>query len=273
MADQQAMRRIALRVEYDGTRFHGFQIQLRALTIQGVLEDALQTLLGQPTRIYGAGRTDTGVHAVGQVATFVTTATHDTGTFQRALNARLPADVAVTDACEVGVAFDVRRHARRRWYRYVMLNREASSPLLRHATALVRGGLDTTAMAQAAALLVGQHDLASFSGTPSKPTTTVRRVFEARVTQMGPFVLFDMHAEAFLPQQVRRTAGVLLEIGKGAYGLEQVRHLLEQPVLGAADHAAPPQGLYLMNVEYPDGAVHFSVQSTEELVPFSLITK
>jgi tRNA pseudouridine38-40 synthase len=273
MTEAQAARRIALRVEYDGTRFCGFQVQPRALTVQGVLEEALAGMLGQATRIFGAGRTDTGVHAVGQVATFLTTSSHDAGTFQRALNARLPEDVAITGACEVDLAFDARRHALRRWYRYIILNRDASSPLLRTATTRLRGALDVPAMAAAAALLVGEHDMASFSGIPSKPTTTVRRAFAARVTESTPFVVFDMEASAFLPQQVRRTVGVLTDIGRGVYEPEQVSRLLQQPVLGAADHTAPPQGLYLMNVEYPEGAVRFAAPDISAAVPFSLITK
>jgi len=273
MTAPQEARRIALRVEYDGTRFHGFQVQPRAVTVQGVLEDALQAMLGQPTRIYGAGRTDTGVHAVGQVATFLTTAGHDALTFQRAMNARLPEDVAVADACEVDPAFDARRHALHRWYRYVILNRDAASPLLRTSTALFRGRLNVEGMAEAAALLVGQHDLASFSGIPSKPTTTIRRVFHAGVTVSSPFVVFDIEAEAFLPQQVRRTVGTLVDIGRGVYEPEQIARLLQEPVLGAADHTAPPQGLYLMHVGYPEGAVGFAAPDVSSAVPFSLITK
>lgn len=263
-------RRIALLLEYDGGRYHGFQVQANALTVQGVMETALTDLLGEDVRLKGAGRTDTGVHAVGQVATFLTTADHEPATFMRALNARLPEDVTVVDACEVDPDFDARRHALRRWYRYVIVNRPSPSPLLRQRAAWVRGGLDVAAMDGAARLLEGRHDLASFSAVLSQPMTTVRGVFRAEVSRVGEFVVFDMEAEAFLPQQVRRTAGVLLDVGRGACGPQRVADLLANPAIGRTEYAAPPHGLYLMQVTYPEGAVSFGARTVDELVPFAL---
>lgn len=266
-------RRLALLLEYDGSRFHGFQVQRGARTVQGVLEDALHDLTGERTRVQGAGRTDAGVHALGQVATFCTRSHHDAATFQRALNARLPEDAAVADACDVALAFDARRHALRRWYRYLVWNAPAPSPLLRRHTAWVRSPLDTEAMAAAARLLQGRHDVASFCGAPDRPTTTVRTVHRAEVRRRGDLVVFDMEADAFLPQQVRRTMGVLLDAGRGVYGPEQVAALLRRPVLGAADHAAPPQGLYLMGVTYPDGVAPFAQRRAAQLLPLALTTE
>ncbi len=263
-------RRIALLLEYDGSRYHGFQVQQNALTVQGVVEGALRLLTGEDTRLKGAGRTDTGVHAAGQVATFVTSSHHDPSTFQRALNARLPEDVSVLDACEVAPEFDARRHATRRRYRYVVLNRLAPSPLLRGRTTWVRSPLDVAAMDAAARLLGGEHDFAGFSGPLSKPGSTVRHCFRAAAHREGAFVVFDMEATAFLPQQVRRTAAVLMDIGRGVCGAGRLAEVLERPVLGAADHAASPQGLYLMGVTYPVGTVQFTAQDAAAMAPLAL---
>ncbi len=263
-------RRIALLLEYDGGRYHGFQVQQNALTVQGVVEEALRLLTGEDTRLNGAGRTDAGVHAAGQVATFVTASHHDASTFQRALNARLPEDVSVLDACEVAPEFDARRHATRRWYRYVMFNRPGPSPLLRGRPAWARSPLDVAAMNVAARLLEGMHDFAGFSGPLSKPGSTVRHCLGAAVRREGAFVVLDIEATAFLPQQVRRTAAVLMDIGRGVCGAGRVVELLERPVLGAADHAAPPQGLYLMGVTYPVGTVQFAAQDATAMAHLAL---
>ena len=249
-------------------------MQPNAVTVQGEVETALAGLLGGAVRVKGAGRTDTGVHAFGQVATFDTMAGYTPATFVRALNARLAEDVAVTDSCEVAPGFDARRHALRRWYRYSVLNRPAASPLLRQRTTWVRGALEVAAMDAAAGLLVGRHDLAAFSGPLSRETmTTVRTVFRSTVRRVGEQVILDIEAEAFLPQQVRRTMGVLLDVGRGACGPARVAQLLAQPVLGSAEHAAPPEGLYLMDVVYPEGAVTFAARTEGVFAPLALSTK
>lgn len=129
-------------------------------------------------------------------------------------------------------------------------------------------------MDQAAGGLVGRHDLAAFSGPLSRDTmTTVRTVFRSTVRRAGEHVVFDIEAEAFLPQQVRRTMGVLLDVGRGACGPERVAQLLADPVLGRAEHAAPPEGLYLMDVVYPEGAVTFTGRTEGVIAPFALSTK
>lgn len=250
-------RKLALLIEYDGTRYSGFQIQENALTVQEVLERALDNITGEGNRLKGASRTDTGVHALGQVATFVTRSRHEPKTFVAALNAHLPGDVAVRDAAETAPGFDARRQAERRWYRYVIVQRSSPAPLLRSSSHRIGRRLDVEAMAAAAQELVGHHDCASFSAKLSNQTTTMREITRVGVRRAGDMLFFDIEANAFLPQQVRRTVGELLAVGTGHLPVERIGQLLARPVLGAAGSPVPPQGLYLMGITYPPGAVRF----------------
>ena len=254
----QLARKLALLVEYDGTGYHGFQAQTNAQTVQEVLEKALDNITGESARLNGASRTDTGVHALGQVASFITRSAHSPETFVAALNHHLLEDVAVQACCEVEPDFDARRHAKSRHYRYVVLNRNRPSPLARGYALWVREALNVEAMDRGARALVGRHDLASFSGPlPHSQTSTVRRVYKAKTRQAGPFVYFDIKAEAFLPQQIRRTMGVLLAVGKGELEPETMEQFRDRPVQGAASAAAPARGLYLTQITYPEGTVDF----------------
>ncbi len=245
-------------IEYEGTNYHGFQLQPNAVTVQGVLEQALQKLTGKRVRIRGAGRTDTGVHARGQVAAFETDAGHEPGTFMRAANHYLPEDVSVRAACEAPEGFDPRRQATSRRYRYLIANRPARPALDRARALWIREPLQVEAMDQAARRLEGEHDFASFSGPLSRPGSTVRRVRKTGVIRDGCMVSFEIEATAFLPQQVRRTVCLLLDAGKGESGPERIQDLLAHPVRGAADQAAPPYGLYLEEVSYAAGLLKFS---------------
>lgn len=251
-------RTIALLVEYDGSAYHGSQLQENAPTVQGALERALDRITGEANRVAGAGRTDTGVHAAGQVMAFTTASRHSPETFVEALNFYLAEDIAVRAACEAPTGFDPRRDARSRRYRYLVLNRRTRPALARSLALWVRQPLDDRAMNEGAGFLAGRHDMASFCAPPGQPGgTTVREVFRAEVGRTGDLVYFDMEANAFLPQQVRRTMGVILEIGRGAQPPDAVRRLLERPVLGAASSVAPPHGLCLMEVVYPEGLLRF----------------
>ncbi|MEK7217345.1 MAG: tRNA pseudouridine(38-40) synthase TruA [Chloroflexota bacterium] len=263
-------RKLALLIEYDGTRYSGFQIQDNALTVQEVLERALNNITGEGNRLKGASRTDTGVHALGQVATFVTSSRHAPRTFVAALNAHLPGDVAVRDATGTAPGFDPRREAESRWYRYVIVQRASPAPLLRKVSHRVGRYLDVKAMAAAAQELVGYHDCASFSAKLSNQTTTMREITRAGVQGAGEVLYFDIEANAFLPQQVRRTVGELIAIGSGHQPVERIGQLLESPVLGTADSPAPPQGLYLMGITYRPGAVRFENEgSTDQSGPWT----
>ena len=255
--DEHNSRKLALLIEYEGSRYSGFQIQANAPTIQGVMEQALDKITGEGNRLKGASRTDTGVHALGQVATFVTATQHSARTFVGALNSHLPEDVAVRASAETAPCFDVRRHALTRRYRYVLLQRRTPSPLLRAGTHRVRRPLDVEAMATAAGTLLGRHDFASFSAKLSNQTSTVREITRVGFSENGDLLFFDIEANAFLPQQVRRTVGELIAVGAGEQPVERIRQLLQCPILGAASSPVPPHGLYLMEIAYAPDALRF----------------
>lgn len=244
------MRRVAMQLEYDGAAYGGSQLQWNAPSIQGALEAALARLTGEAVRVAFAGRTDAGVHAMGQVAAFSTGAGYGAATFARALNALLPEDIAVRAAWEAAPDFDPRREARLRRYRYTIWNGETRSPLWRRHAWWVRPRLDTAAMAREAAALLGEHDLASFGGALPEGRGTRRRVFGTAVERQGPLVLVEIAASAFLPHQVRRTVGALVEIGSGRLGEGAFARWRDQPRAGSAGPSAPAHGLCLVSVEY-----------------------
>ena len=246
-------RRIALLLEYDGSRYGGSQIQKNAPTVQGSLEGAIKRLTGEMARVAFAGRTDAGVHARGQVASFLTWRPFGAMVFVDGLNYWLPDDIAVRRAREVALEFDVRRRARGRLYRYLVYNDRAPSPLLRQRAWHVKQPLDVAAMRQAAAYLVGRHDFAAFAAGLERPgASTVRTVHRFDVRRSGRLVSFEAEADAFLPHQVRRTVGALVEVGLGRQMPQWFEELLWAAKPATAGPAAPPQGLCLMRVTYPD---------------------
>ena len=244
------MRCVALLLEYDGAAYGGSQLQRNAPSVQGELESAIGRLTGETVRTAFAGRTDAGVHAFGQVAAFTTGAGHSAATFVRGLNALLPVDIAVRAAVEAPVDFDPRRDARWRWYRYTVWNAPERSPLWRRTAWHVRTPLDDEAMAREAAALAGEHNLASFGAALPEGRSARRRVARATVRRRGPLVVLDIEATAFLPHQVRRTAGALVEIGSGRLPAGTFAAWLAAPKSGTAGPAAPPHGLCLMRVTY-----------------------
>ena len=244
-------RRLAMLVEYDGRAFHGFQAQRNAVSVQGALEEAICRLTGERSRVRGAGRTDAGVHALGQVAAFDTRSSHPPEVFRQALNHHLTSDVAVREVREVSPEFDPRRWAVSREYRYRILNSPAPSPLLRGFAHHVWQPLDAEAMHKAASLLEGEMDFAPFAASvPEGRAGTRRIVFRCAVTRTGELVVLDIEANGFLRQQVRRTAGALLEVGLGRLDLDGFRRLAVSGRLGSAEMALPAAGLTLMRVNY-----------------------
>jgi tRNA pseudouridine38-40 synthase len=242
--------RIALLLEYDGAAYGGSQRQANAPSIQAALEEAIRRLTGQPVRTAFAGRTDAGVHARGQVAAFSTEVDHAPEVWRRALNALLPEDIAVRAAAVVEDDFDPRRHAHSRTYRYRIWNAPVRSPLWRSRAWQVREPLDVATMRRAAAALIGEHDVAAFGGSPGPGRSTWRRILRADVCRRGELVSFEIEANAFLPHQVRRTAGALVEVGRGRLTPERFEAWLAAPEPNAAGPAAPPHGLCLMAVRY-----------------------
>lgn len=232
-------------VEYDGTDFAGFQAQPGARTVQGELEAALSRLTGGiRSRVDGAGRTDAGVHAIGQVIAFTYSGRLTAQELERALMALVPADVAIHDLRRVPAGFHPRHAARYREYRYTVWNGPRSP--LRERTALgVRVPLDDAAMARAASALIGRHDFSAFGAADRQPVRTVHRV---RVRRAGSLVTIDVAADAFLRGMVRRIVAVLLEVGRGKMDEEEVAAILasRRPALNGA--VAPARGLCLRRV-------------------------
>jgi tRNA pseudouridine38-40 synthase len=246
-------KRFAATVSYDGTDFAGSQRQRCDRTVQEELEQAASALFGEPVRVAMAGRTDAGVHAVGQVAAFDAHTALDAPTVGRALNARLPEDLAVRDVRETVAGFDPRRWARRRWYRYTIVNSEARAPLLRRTAWHVRASLSLPAMQEAARALPGSQDFMACSGPLEAGRTSIRTVFAAGWRCEGALLLFDIEANAFLPQMVRRLAGALVRVGHGSLEATEFVHRLQAAEPGSVGPVAPARGLCLQQVWYDEG--------------------
>lgn len=248
------MRNIALQLEYDGTQLVGSQFQTNGRTVQGELESAWQQLTGETLRWNFAGRTDAGVHAVGQVANTRTTTHRSIETVQRALNALLPDDIAVRRAWEAPYDFHARYSAVRREYRYLLLLDRWRSPLLRYHAVRIDESLDLMAMTQAAKVLEGVHDFAAFGSTPDGPT--VRHCFRAECREVeergARMIAVELAANGFLRHMVRTVVGTLLLVGRGKLSVTQMAHILMSRDRTQAGPTAPPHGLYLMSVTYPE---------------------
>lgn len=252
-----ARRRVALLLEYDGADFAGLQVQPGRRTVQGTVEQALAQLTGETRRVAFAGRTDAGVHATGQVAAVDVTARHVPGRIQRALNHFLPEDVVVRSAAEVGQLFDPRRDAVARVYRYRLTDGRVRPVLGRRRSWYRERALDCRAMAGAAARLPlnVEQDWAAFAGPVGDGYPTVRTVGRCQVRREGPHaVTVTVEADGFLPHQVRRMVGALEWVGAGKMAPEAFGRLVDGPA-GSAGPSAPPQGLTLLAVRYPAGAV------------------
>ncbi len=244
-------RNIRLVLEYDGSRYHGWQRQKNALTIQEVLETALHRLTGEPMKLLSSGRTDAGVHARGQVANFHTTSPIPLRAFLHGLNSLLPRDIAVLEAQEAAPDFHARYSAQAKTYEYRILNRPLRSPL-HHAFAWwLPEPLQLEAMQAAAAALVGEHDFSAFRASGGRPGSPRRTVLAAAWRQ-GPdgLLCFSITANGFLRGMVRSLVGTMVEIGQGRRPAADLKDLLESGNRHRAGATAPPQGLYLVDVVY-----------------------
>jgi len=243
--------KLALIVEYDGTSYHGFQAQVGVPTIQGAIESALNKVTGERIRIVGAGRTDAGVHARGQVISFRCGSRLSLRTLIKALNFYLLPDIAVKDGNRVEGSFSARRDAVSREYRYTILNSPTPSPLQRDYAYFVPVPLDTGAMNEACRELLGRQDFASFTG-PMRGKRTMRNVSKAEVLREGEAVFFDMVADSFLHRQVRSTVGSLVRVGLGKLTPDGFKEIIQAKRPGLAAPVAPAHGLCLMKVNYPE---------------------
>ena len=245
------MRTIKLVIEYDGTNYQGWQVQLKGPTIQGMIEGKLSLLTGGTVHLAGSGRTDAGAHALGQVAHFKTESRMEVSSIQRALNSLLPRDIAVRKAEEVGEGFHARKEARSKVYEYRILNREIRSVFDRGYAWHVPHKLDLERMKQAAKVLIGEHDFSSFRSVGSPTRTPVRRVMRTGWRRSrGGFICFEIKANGFLKQMVRAVVGTLVEVGKGKMDVEDFRRILESKNRRMAGPTAPAHGLFLKEVKY-----------------------
>ncbi len=252
-ADPVKNTRIILIIEYDGTNYHGSQLQANAPTIQGEIEKALKKLTGKRIRIKAASRTDAGVHARGQVVCFDTASPLPLNAYIDGMNHYLPRDIAVKEAFRADDGFDVRRRAVSREYRYHILNSPTRSPMRQDFSWRVEGDLDIEAMNRACQALIGRHDFASFvsSAETAQKKRTIRDVIKAEITRDGDMLVFDMVANSFLPHQVRNTIGSLIKAGQGKMTVEEFNSIVEAGTPGLAEPTAPADGLCLMRVNYP----------------------
>lgn len=249
-------RNIRLLLEYDGTRYHGWQRQADATTIQQTLEEALARLTGEKIALIGSGRTDAGVHALGQVANFRTNSAIPLKAFHQGLNSLLPRDIVVGEATEAPPEFHARKSARAKTYEYRILNRPTRSPLNRHYGWWIAPPLDLAAMARAAAALPGEHDFTAFRASGSDNINPVRRVLGAGWREdPGDWLGFTITATGFLRGMVRSLVGTMAEVGRGKAPPTRLAELLESRARHLAGPTAPPQGLYLVEVFYENGPV------------------
>jgi len=247
------VRTIRLTLEYDGTGLAGWQRQDNGPTVQQHLEDTLAAMVGAPTTVIGASRTDAGVHALGQVAHFHTEATIPLHGFRLGLNSQLPPSIAVLAADEVPAEFHARFSARGKHYRYDVLNRSSPSPLQRFTSWWRPRPLDVDAMRAAAAALIGEHDFTSFRAAGCSARTTRRRITRVDVTRRGDLVTLDVEGNAFLRHMVRILTGTLVEVGEGRRPAGDLPAILAALDRTRAGQTAPPHGLTLISITYEPG--------------------
>jgi tRNA pseudouridine38-40 synthase len=259
------MRNIKIIISYDGTDFLGWQIQPGRRTVQDTLEAALLSVIGHRPFANASGRTDAGVHAVGQVVNFHTDNRLDPMVMARALNACLPDDVACLEGVEVTLDFDAKKHARRKLYRYVIHDGFARTPFMRRHSMRSRQPLDAAAMARASTCLVGRHDFRSFETDWPNRKTSVRTVTHLSVNRIGEYIWIDIEANGFLYNMVRSIAGTLINVGRGFWAEGRVEEILRAGDRRQAGHTAPPEGLYLVRVTYDDRVVPPVEASDDEL--------
>jgi len=246
-------RNLKLILEYDGTRFHGWQYQVGVRTVQGVLEEALERLSGESRRVYAASRTDAGVHALCQVVNFYTESSHSPEVFVRALNAFLPRDLAVISCEEAEPKFNARYRAQGKIYRYLIYNLPHRRAFGHSYCWHISEPLDVEAMQEAAKYLIGTHDFSSFQAKSREekekdPVREMKRI-EIKRSDQG-YICVEFEAKSFLKQMARNIIGTLVMAGRGKIKPEQMKQILEEKNRKVAGPTAPAQGLYLVKVFY-----------------------
>ena len=245
------MRNIKLTIEYDGTDYHGWQVQPNCKTIQAILEEKIGVVAGEKVSLVASGRTDAGVHALGQVANFRTSSRIPTEGMGRAVNSLLPGDIAIREVEEISDDFHARFSAKSKLYEYRILNDPVRSPMERNFSWHIPRQLEINKMRQAAEVLLGKHDFSSFQSAHSDYLNPVRRLMTVEIRRgRNRIVTIRMRANAFLKQMARNIVGTLVSVGKDKISPEDLKAILEAKDRSKAGMAAPPGGLFLVEVEY-----------------------
>lgn len=258
------MRRIRLTVAYDGTDYHGWQIQNNVVTVEEVLNSGLKKLTGEEVQVIGASRTDAGVHAKGNVAVFDTESKIPPECFARALSRFLPDDVVVIHSEEVEEGWHPRHCDSVKTYEYKIVNGPFPDPLMRRTTYHVSFPLDLKKMREAASFLKGKHDFKSFCNVHTHVEDTVRTIYDLDVKKEGDVISIRVTGNGFLYNMVRIIAGTLIQVGRGLTPPENVKEMLEAKDRQAAGATAPPQGLVLVGICYPKREVSQQFSTTYE---------
>jgi tRNA pseudouridine38-40 synthase len=245
------MRNLKLLIEYDGTHYQGWQVQPKGPTIQGILEEKLSLLTGESIRLVGSGRTDAGVHALGQVAHFKTDSQMDIRSMQRALNSLLSSDIVIKKIDEVEDDFHARKHSKSKVYEYRILNRSLRSPFHHCYVWHIPQKLNFKEMGKATQWLIGEYDFSSFRSVGTPTRTAIRRVIRAEWKRgRDGLIRFEIEANGFLKQMVRAIVGTLVEVGKGKMSAMEFQKVLESKERKKAGPTAPAHGLFLKEVKY-----------------------
>jgi tRNA pseudouridine38-40 synthase len=244
------MKRIKLEIAYDGTAYCGWQLQPGEPTVEAQLNKALSELFNEEITVIGASRTDSGVHALGNVAVFDTEGLIPAEKICLALNQRLPEDIRVQSSCEVPSDFHPRKVKCRKTYEYRILNRRIALPADRLYTTHIYYELNVSLMQKAAAYLIGEHDYKSFCSVKTQALDSVRTIYSLEVTKTGDIITISVTGSGFLYNMVRIIAGTLIEVGRGMYPPEKVAEILEGRDRNLAGPTALPQGLTLVRIEY-----------------------
>jgi tRNA pseudouridine38-40 synthase len=243
-------RNIRLKIAFDGTAYHGWQIQKDAPTIQGSVSAALSKITGEPVSLTGSGRTDSGTHARGLVANFLSESTLPLHQLVRAANSLLPRDIRILSAGKVPQDFHARKSAISKTYRYQIYRGGILPPHLLRECFHFPYPIDISKMKAAADLFLGEHDFASYAKSNSAPANTIRRIFRCDLQEKGSKLLLTVTGNGFLHHMVRNMAGTLLEVGQGTIGLENFADLFNKRDRNLAGFTAPAQGLILLKVQY-----------------------
>ena len=244
------MRNIKLTIEYDGTNFSGWQIQKDKRTVQEEVQIALSKILKEQVTVTGSGRTDAGVHALGQIANFKTDKTIKPQELLFGINTMLPVDIVVTNVEEVGESFNARNSAKKKHYRYVINNSKFPSALNAYREYHFKYFLDTDAMQMAADDLIGEHDFKAFASAQTTVKDTTRTIYLIKVTRLGDRVIIDIVGSGFLYNMVRIIVGTLLDVGSGKLDICVIKNMLDTKDRTLGGRTAGPEGLYLVDVEY-----------------------